>query len=137
MITIQSAMLVALGFLAASLLGLLVASAFWSRAVRLTTARIKQSMPVSEPEIKLGKKNRAGWLLVCGRASTNLPPTTNPHHHSPPVPHSSGWLFIRSGGGGRIRLVSFRGIERDRDPPDVPLFLSLPAAMEGLLCAPR
>jgi len=45
-------MLVALGFLAASLLGLFVASAFWSRAVRLTTARIKQSMPVSEPEIK-------------------------------------------------------------------------------------
>jgi hypothetical protein len=44
-------MLVALGFLAASLLGLLVASAFWSRAVRLTTQRIKQSMPVSEPEI--------------------------------------------------------------------------------------
>jgi len=44
-------MLVALGFLAASLLGLLVASAFWSRAVRLTTERIKQSMPVSEPEI--------------------------------------------------------------------------------------
>ena len=45
-------MLVALGFLAASLVGLLVASAFWSRAVRLTTARIKQSMPVSEPEIR-------------------------------------------------------------------------------------
>ena len=45
-------MLVALGFLAASLLGLFVASAFWSRAVRLTTARIKQSMPVSEPEIR-------------------------------------------------------------------------------------
>src|SRR5499427_5979158 len=45
-------MLVALGFFAASLLGLLVASAFWSRAVRLTTARIKQSMPVSEPEMR-------------------------------------------------------------------------------------
>src|SRR3977135_3171265 len=45
-------MLVALGFLAASLLGVLVASASWARAVRLTTARIKQSMPVSEPEIK-------------------------------------------------------------------------------------
>src|SRR3954469_15918955 len=45
-------MLMALGFLAASLLGLLVASAFWSRAVRLTTARIKQTMPVSEPEIR-------------------------------------------------------------------------------------
>jgi hypothetical protein len=52
LISIQSAMLVALGFLAASLLGLLVASAFWTRAVRLTSQRIKQSMPVSEPEIK-------------------------------------------------------------------------------------
>src|SRR5215468_11170027 len=31
---------------------MLVASAFWSRAVRLTTARIKQSMPVSEPEMR-------------------------------------------------------------------------------------
>src|SRR5262245_62552926 len=45
-------MLVALGFLIASLLALLLASAFWSRAVRLTTRRLKESMPVSEPEIK-------------------------------------------------------------------------------------
>lgn len=45
-------MLLALGFLVASLLGLLLASAFWSRAVRLTTAKLKQSMPVSEPEIR-------------------------------------------------------------------------------------
>jgi hypothetical protein len=51
-LTIQSAMLVALGFLAASLLGLLLASAFWSRAVRLTTRRLKATLPASEPEIK-------------------------------------------------------------------------------------
>ena len=64
MISIQSAMLVALGFLGASLLGLLVASAFWSRAVRLTTARIKQSMPVSEPEIKADRdKLRAEYAI--------------------------------------------------------------------------
>ena len=44
-------MLVALGFLAASLLGLLVASAFWSRAVRLTTARIKQGGAVTAASI--------------------------------------------------------------------------------------
>src|SRR5690242_4549797 len=57
-------MLVALGFLAASLLGLLVASAFWSRAVRLTTARIKQSMPVSEPEIRADRdKLRAEYAI--------------------------------------------------------------------------
>jgi hypothetical protein len=47
LISVQSGMLLALGFLLASLLGLLLASAFWSRAVRLTTARLKQSMPVS------------------------------------------------------------------------------------------
>jgi hypothetical protein len=51
-LTIQSAMLVALGFLAASLLALLLASAFWSRAVRLTTRRLKATLPASEPEIK-------------------------------------------------------------------------------------
>ncbi len=52
MISIQSGMLVALGFLIASLVALLLASAFWSRAVRLTTKRLKASLPVSEPEIK-------------------------------------------------------------------------------------
>lgn len=45
-------MLIALGFLAACLLGLLVAPAFWSRAVRLTTRRIKDTMPLSELEIE-------------------------------------------------------------------------------------
>ena len=52
MITIQSGMLIALGFLVACLLGLLVAPAFWSRAVRLTTRRIKDTMPLSELEIE-------------------------------------------------------------------------------------
>ena len=52
MITIQSGMLIALGFLAACLLGLLVAPAFWSRAVRLTTRRIKDTVPLSEMEIE-------------------------------------------------------------------------------------
>jgi hypothetical protein len=45
-------MLVALGFLIASLLALLLASAFWSRAVRLTTRRLRESLPVSETEMK-------------------------------------------------------------------------------------
>lgn len=51
MISVHSAMLVALGFLIAGLLGLLIGSALWSRAVRLTTRRIKASLPVSESEI--------------------------------------------------------------------------------------
>jgi hypothetical protein len=72
-ISIQSAMLVALGFLGASLLGLLVASAFWSRAVRLTTARIKQSMPVSEPEIKADRDRlRAEYAIKVHKLEKQL-----------------------------------------------------------------
>jgi len=66
-------MLVVLGFLAASLLGLLVASAFWSRAVRLTTARIKQSMPVSEPEIKADRDRlRAEYAIKVHKLEMEL-----------------------------------------------------------------
>lgn len=66
-------MLMALGFLAASLLGLLVASAFWSRAVRLTTARIKQSMPVSEPEIKADRDRlRAEYAIKVHKLEMQL-----------------------------------------------------------------
>lgn len=52
MITIQSGMLIALGFLAAALLGLLIAPALWRRAVRLTSHRIKTTIPLSEMEIE-------------------------------------------------------------------------------------
>jgi len=52
LITIQSGMLIALGFLAAVLLGLLVAPALWRRAVRLTTRRIKTTIPLSDMEIE-------------------------------------------------------------------------------------
>src|SRR5687767_664969 len=45
-------MLVLLGFFIASLVWLLLASAFWSRAVRLTTERLKRSMPISESDIR-------------------------------------------------------------------------------------
>jgi hypothetical protein len=73
LITIQSVMLVGLGFLAASLLGLLVASAFWSRAVRLTTARIKQSMPVSEPEIRADRDRlRAEYAIKVHKLEMQL-----------------------------------------------------------------
>jgi len=66
-------MLVALGFLAASLLGLLLASAFWSRAVRLTTIRIKQSMPVSESEIKADRDRlRAEYAIKVHKLETQL-----------------------------------------------------------------
>jgi chromosome segregation ATPase len=73
LLSIQSAMLLALGFLAASLFGLLLASAFWSRAVRLTTARIKQSLPVSEQEIQADRDRlRAEYAIKVHKLETHL-----------------------------------------------------------------
>jgi chromosome segregation ATPase len=54
-ITIQSAMLITLGFLAASLLALLFAPVFWRRAVRLTTRRMTEAMPLTQAEIQADK----------------------------------------------------------------------------------
>jgi hypothetical protein len=48
-------MLVALGFFTATLFALLIAPAFWSRAVRLTTRRLKATLPLTESEIKADK----------------------------------------------------------------------------------
>jgi hypothetical protein len=73
LISIQSAMLVALGFLIASLLALLLASAFWSRAVRLTTKRLKAALPVSEPEIKADlDRLRAAYAIKVHKLETQL-----------------------------------------------------------------
>jgi hypothetical protein len=49
--TFQSIMFVSLGFLCALLLGFVVAPAFWARAVRLTTERMRASLPLTEMEI--------------------------------------------------------------------------------------
>ena len=73
MISIQTGMLVALGFFLASLVWLLLASAFWSRAVRLTTERLKRSMPVSEAEIKADRDRlRAEYAIRVHRLETSL-----------------------------------------------------------------
>lgn len=73
MISIQTGMLVALGFFIASLVWLLLASAFWSRAVRLTTDRIKRSMPVSEIEIKADRDRlRAEYAIRVHKLETTL-----------------------------------------------------------------
>lgn len=73
MISIQTGMLVALGFLIASLVWLLLASAFWSRAVRLTTERLKRSMPVSESEIKADRDRlRAEQAIKVHKLETRL-----------------------------------------------------------------
>jgi chromosome segregation ATPase len=50
--TIQSVMLVSLGFLLAVLLGFVIAPAYWARAVRLTTERIRRALPMTEAEIR-------------------------------------------------------------------------------------
>lgn len=71
--SIQSAMLVALGFLAAALLSLLIAPAFWARAVRLTTNRIKDSMPLTELEIRADKDRiRAEYAIKVHRLESRM-----------------------------------------------------------------
>lgn len=73
MITIQSGMLVALGFLAASLLMLVIAPAFWARAVRLTTRRIKDSMPVTDVEIRADKDRiRAEYAIEVHKLESQM-----------------------------------------------------------------
>ncbi len=52
---IETVMLVTLGFLMASLITLLLAPAFWKRAVRLTTERVRASMPVTVDEMQADK----------------------------------------------------------------------------------
>ncbi len=52
---IETMLLVALGFVTASLLALLIAPAAWRRAVRLTTARLKATMPLSVADINADK----------------------------------------------------------------------------------
>ena len=66
-------MLVALGFLTAALLALTFAPAFWSRAVRLTTQRIKERLPVTETEIRADKDRlRAEFAMTVHRLETKI-----------------------------------------------------------------
>ena len=52
---IETIMLVALGFTAASILALLIAPAAWRRAVRLTTRKLQATMPISVADINADK----------------------------------------------------------------------------------
>ena len=73
MISIQSIMLVALGFLSATLLGLLIAPAFWRRAVRLTTRRLKEQLPLSDAEIRADKDRlRAEYAIRLHKLDDNV-----------------------------------------------------------------
>jgi uncharacterized coiled-coil protein SlyX len=76
LITIQSVMFAALGFLAASLLWLLAAPGFWSRAVRLTSERLRESMPLTEAEIRADKdRMRAEYALKIHHQQVELDET--------------------------------------------------------------
>lgn len=71
--TILSVMLVLLGFLVAGLLALILVPAYHSRTVRLTTERIRRSMPLTEAEIRADKDRiRAEYAIQQHRLSLQL-----------------------------------------------------------------
>jgi len=70
---ILSIMLVALGFLIAMLVALLLAPAFWRRAERLTARRIEQSMPMSIAEAEAERDQiRASYAIIIRRLEAAL-----------------------------------------------------------------
>ncbi|MEO0618558.1 MAG: hypothetical protein AAFZ01_04695 [Pseudomonadota bacterium] len=70
---IQALMLIGLGFFAATLLALLVAPAAWARAVRITSHRIRSSLPINETEIRAEKDQlRAGHAVTVHRLEKKI-----------------------------------------------------------------
>src|SRR3990172_3358184 len=70
---IDIGMYVALGFLLASLLALMVAPAFWRRAVSLTKRRVEMTMPMSASDIQADKDQlRAEFAIELRRVEVAL-----------------------------------------------------------------
>jgi chromosome segregation ATPase len=70
---IELIMFFALGFLTASLVALVLLSAVWHRAVRLTTRRIEGAIPVSMAEIQADKDQlRAEFAMSTRRLETSV-----------------------------------------------------------------
>lgn len=70
---IEAIMFSALGFLAASLVALVLLSAVWHRAVRLTTRRIEGAIPVSMAEIQADKDQlRAEFAMSTRRLEASV-----------------------------------------------------------------
>ncbi|HKA64463.1 MAG TPA: hypothetical protein VKD00_01920, partial [Methyloceanibacter sp.] len=70
---IDIGMYVALGFLLASLLALMVAPAFWRRAVRLTKRRVEMTMPMSAADMQADKDQlRAEFAIELRRVEVAL-----------------------------------------------------------------
>ena len=73
MITIQSAMLVVLGFSIAGLLACVIAPAYRRRAARLATLELKRTMPLTEAEIAADKDRiRADYAIRVHKLESNL-----------------------------------------------------------------
>ncbi len=70
---IQAIMLIALGFLAATLIGVLLAPSLWSRAVRLSKKRLESTLPLTLPEIEASQDQlRASYAVRLRRLETVL-----------------------------------------------------------------
>ncbi len=70
---IQAVLLIALGFLTASLIGVLVAPALWYRATRLSRKRLEQTLPVTLSEIEAAQDQlRATYAVRIRRLETAL-----------------------------------------------------------------
>ncbi len=73
MITIQSAMLVVLGFSIAGLIACVIAPAYRRRAARLATLELKRTMPLTEAEIAADKDRiRADYAIRIHKLESNL-----------------------------------------------------------------
>lgn len=73
MVTLQSVMLVALGLFFAAFLALLLAPLYHRRAARLAIEELKQSMPMTEAEIRADKDRlRAEYAIAIHKLETKL-----------------------------------------------------------------
>lgn len=78
MITIQSAMLVALGFFAAGLIGFLLAPIYGRRTARIATDRLRATMPLSSAEITADKDRlRAAYALTIHKLEQKVEKAAN------------------------------------------------------------
>ncbi len=70
---IQAIMLIALGFLAASLIGVLLAPSLWNRAARLSKKRLESTLPLTLSEIEAAQDQlRASYAVRLRRLETAL-----------------------------------------------------------------
>src|SRR5271157_5291592 len=70
---IQAILLIALGFLTASLIGVLIAPSLWNRAYRLSRKRLEQTLPISLSEIEASQDQlKAAYAVRMRRLETAL-----------------------------------------------------------------